>query len=87
MASGHYRSRSLQPNIRETPAPAVVYDWRPSNAKIGCAINLCNRNRGLMTEITTVGVDLAKDVIVVRAGDRMGQPIYTRQLSFRGFAL
>ena len=39
-----------------------------------------------MTEITTVGVDLAKDVIVVCAGDRTGRPIYTRQLSFQGFA-
>ena len=39
-----------------------------------------------MSEITTVGVDLAKDVIVVCAGDRAGRPIYTRQLSFQGFA-
>ena len=40
-----------------------------------------------MNEITTVGVDLAKDVIVVCAGDRQGRPVYTRQLSFQGFAL
>jgi len=40
-----------------------------------------------MNEITTVGVDLAKDVIVVCAGDRSGRPMYTRQLSFQGFAL
>jgi transposase len=39
-----------------------------------------------MTEITTVGVDLAKDVIVVCAGDRSGRPAYTRQFSVRGFA-
>jgi transposase len=40
-----------------------------------------------MNEITTVGVDLAKDVIVVCAGDRSGRPVYVRQLSFQGFAL
>lgn len=39
-----------------------------------------------MNEITTVGVDLAKDVIVVCAGDAKGRPAYTRQLSFQGFA-
>ncbi len=39
-----------------------------------------------MNEITTVGVDLAKDVIVVCAGNRVGRPIYTKQLSFQGFA-
>ena len=39
-----------------------------------------------MNEITTVGVDLAKDVIVVCAGDSKGQPVYARQLSFQGFA-
>jgi transposase len=39
-----------------------------------------------MNEITTVGVDLAKDVIVVCAGDRRGRPVYTRHLSFQGFA-
>ena len=40
-----------------------------------------------MNEITTVGVDLAKEVIVVCAGDRLGRPLYTRQFSFQGFAL
>jgi len=39
-----------------------------------------------MSQITTVGVDLAKDVIVVCAGDRTGRPVYTRELSFHGFA-
>jgi transposase len=39
-----------------------------------------------MTEITTVGVDLAKEVIVVCAGDRAGRPVYTRQFTFHGFA-
>jgi transposase len=40
-----------------------------------------------MNEITTVGVDLAKDVIVICAGDRRGRPVCSRQLSFQGFAL
>ena len=39
-----------------------------------------------MTEITTVGVDLAKEVIVVCAGDRIGRPVFSRQFSFHGFA-
>jgi transposase len=39
-----------------------------------------------MNEITTVGVDLAKEVIVVCAADTHGRPIYFRQLSFSGFA-
>lgn len=39
-----------------------------------------------MTEITTVGVDLAKEVIVVCAGDRSGRPVFSRQFSFHGFA-
>ena len=39
-----------------------------------------------MSEITTVGVDLAKEVIVVCAGDRAGRPIYSRQFTFHGFA-
>jgi transposase len=39
-----------------------------------------------MTEITTVGVDLAKEVIVVCAGDRTGRPMFSRQFSFHGFA-
>jgi transposase len=38
-----------------------------------------------MTEITTVGVDLAKEVIVVCAGDRSGRPVFSRH-SFHGFA-
>jgi transposase len=39
-----------------------------------------------MNEITTVGVDLAKEVIVVCAGDAQGRPIYFKQFSFSGFA-
>ena len=39
-----------------------------------------------MNEITTVGADLAKDVIVVCAGDAQGRPVYFKQLSFAGFA-
>lgn len=39
-----------------------------------------------MNEITTAGVDLAKEVIVVCAGDAQGRPIYFKQLSFSGFA-
>jgi transposase len=39
-----------------------------------------------MNEITTVGVDLAKEVIVVCAADTHGRPIYFKQLSFLGFA-
>jgi transposase len=39
-----------------------------------------------MNEITTVGVDLAKEVIVVCAGDAQGRTRYFKQLSFDGFA-
>jgi transposase len=39
-----------------------------------------------MSEITTVGVDLAKEVIVVCAGDAQGRTLYFKQLSFEGFA-
>ena len=39
-----------------------------------------------MNEITTVGVDLAKEVIVVCAADAAGRAIYFKQLSFSGFA-
>jgi transposase len=39
-----------------------------------------------MNEITTVGVDLAKDVIVVCAGGRSGRPMYTRELTSQRFA-
>ena len=39
-----------------------------------------------MNEITTVGVDLAKEVIVVCAGDVHGRTRYFKQLSFQGFA-
>lgn len=39
-----------------------------------------------MNEITTVGVDLAKELIVVCAADAHGRPIYFKQLSFSGFA-
>src|SRR5690349_13432229 len=38
-----------------------------------------------MNQITTVGVDLAKDVIVVCAGDAGGRTVYFRQFSFHGF--
>jgi transposase len=38
-----------------------------------------------MNQITTVGVDLAKDVIVVCAGDASGHTLYFRQFSFHGF--
>lgn len=38
-----------------------------------------------MNQITTVGVDLAKDVIVVCAADASGRTIYFRQFSFHGF--
>jgi transposase len=39
-----------------------------------------------MNEITTVGVDLAKEVIVVCAADASGRTRYFKQLSFQGFA-
>lgn len=39
-----------------------------------------------MSEITTVGVDLAKEVIVVCAGDKAGRPVFSRQFTFQGFA-
>ncbi|RPI30201.1 MAG: IS110 family transposase [Hyphomicrobiaceae bacterium] len=39
-----------------------------------------------MNEITTVGVDLAKEVIVVCAGDAEGRTVFFRQFSFAGFA-
>ena len=39
-----------------------------------------------MNEITTVGVDLAKDLIVVCAADRSGRTVFFKQLGFRGFA-
>jgi transposase len=39
-----------------------------------------------MNEITTVGADLAKEVIVVCAGDAQGRPVYFKQFSFAGFA-
>ena len=39
-----------------------------------------------MDEITTVGVDLAKEVIVVCGANREGRAVYFRQFSFRGFA-
>src|SRR5262245_38793504 len=40
-----------------------------------------------MNEITTVGVDLAKEVIVVCAAGPDGRPVYFKQLSFQGFAV
>ena len=39
-----------------------------------------------MNEITTVGVDLAKEVIVVCAADAQGRTRYFKQLGFQGFA-
>jgi transposase len=39
-----------------------------------------------MNEITTVGVDLAKDVIVVCAGDASGRTVFFKQFGVRGFA-
>jgi transposase len=39
-----------------------------------------------MKQITTVGVDLAKDVIVVCAADASGRTMLFKQLGFRGFA-
>jgi transposase len=39
-----------------------------------------------MGEITTVGADLAKEVIVVCAADATGRPVYFKQLSCAGFA-
>jgi transposase len=38
-----------------------------------------------MNEITTVGVDLAKEVIVVCATDTVGNIVLVRQFSFQGF--
>jgi transposase len=38
-----------------------------------------------MSQITTVGVDLAKDVIVMCAGDAGGRTLYFRKFSFHGF--
>jgi len=39
-----------------------------------------------MAEVTTVGVDLSKQVIVVCAADARGRTVYFKQLSFAGFA-
>jgi hypothetical protein len=39
-----------------------------------------------MKQITTVGVDLAKEVIVVCARDAQGRSVYFKQFSFAGFA-
>src|SRR3977135_385456 len=40
----------------------------------------------LMNEITTVGADLAKEVIVVCAGGAQGRPVYFKEFSLAGFA-
>ena len=40
-----------------------------------------------MAEVTTVGVDLSKEVIVVCAADARGRTLYFKQLSFAGFGL
>lgn len=39
-----------------------------------------------MDQITTVGVDLAKDVIVVCAGNAAGAVVLRKQLSFGAFS-
>ena len=39
-----------------------------------------------MNEITTVGADIAKEVIVVCAADAAGRAVYFKQFSFAGFA-
>jgi transposase len=39
-----------------------------------------------MNQITTVGVDLAKEVIVVCAGDASGRRVFFKQFSFLGFS-
>jgi transposase len=39
-----------------------------------------------MNEITTVGVDLAKELIVACAGNAQGRVLYCKSLSFAGFA-
>jgi transposase len=39
-----------------------------------------------MTQITTLGVALAKEVMVVCAADQAGRTVYFRQFSFKGFA-
>lgn len=40
-----------------------------------------------MNQITTVGVDLAKNVIVVCAADAEGQMQFFKQLNFKAFGL
>jgi transposase len=45
-----------------------------------------NQRGELMNQITTVGVDLAKNVIVACAADASGRTLYFRQFSFHGFA-
>ena len=39
-----------------------------------------------MNEITTVGVDLAEEVIMVCAGDAQGRTRYFKQMGFESFA-
>jgi transposase len=39
-----------------------------------------------MDQITTVGVDLAKEVIVVCAADASGRALFFKQFSFLGFS-
>jgi transposase len=64
----------------------VAWATRHQSAKIEFACSIETREGELMNEITTVGVDLAKEVIVVCAGDTQGRAVYFRQLSFVGFA-
>jgi hypothetical protein len=40
-----------------------------------------------MTQITTVGVDLSKQLILVCAADARGRTVYLKQLSLAAFAL
>jgi transposase len=50
------------------------------------AFNQTERRGTLVNQITTVGVDLAKEVIVVCAGDAQGRVLLRKQLSLSAFA-
>jgi transposase len=49
-------------------------------------VNLQRRKGELMNEITTVGVDLAKDVILACAADASGRSVFYKKFGFQGFA-
>jgi hypothetical protein len=51
-----------------------------------CAFNQTGQRGTLMSKITTVGVDLAKEVIVVCGADAAGHVAFRKQLTFAGFA-